>query len=123
MKPFEFDQMAQLFKDDPLAFENQREEMVEELIQSAPSDLQRRLRGIQFQVDMERAKAKTPMDACLRIYGKMMDEFHGRFAPAIRGLAGAEAMDAESTALLCQSITEVSQDTAQVLPFRPRSAG
>ncbi len=123
MKPFDFDQMAQLFKDDPLAFEKKREEMVEELIQSAPSDLQRRLRGIQFQVDMERAKAKTPMDACLRIYGKMMDHFHGQFAPAIRGLAGAEELDADSAALLCQSVTEVSRDKAQVIPFRPRSAG
>jgi len=71
----EFDALMKMAKEDPEALENLRQTAVEELIQSAPLNQQRRLRGLQFQVDMERQKAKNPMDSCIRISRLMHDSF------------------------------------------------
>ena len=71
----DFDELAMLAKQDPQKFEALREKLCNELIDSAPEPQRRRLRGLQFQVDMERRKAATPMAACIRISEMMHTSF------------------------------------------------
>ena len=71
----EFEELMKLAKENPEELERIRKNAIEDLIQNAPEKHQRRLRGIQFQVDMEREKAKNPMDSCIRISRLMHDSF------------------------------------------------
>lgn len=73
----DFDEWATLAQTDPVAFEARRSCLIEDFIQNSPGHLQRRLRGLQFRVDMERRRARTPMGACVRISGMMWDAFLG----------------------------------------------
>lgn len=72
----EFDTLVKMAQESPDELEALREEMVESVISSARQDFQRRLRGLQFQIDMTRAKSKTPLAACIRITELMYDSFH-----------------------------------------------
>lgn len=70
---FDFDIWAHLAKNDPQAFEAKRLSMIEELIDQAPPALRQRLRGLQWRIDMERERCKTPLQACIRISNMMWD--------------------------------------------------
>lgn len=71
----DFDELLLLAQSDPKKLETLRQEMCEELINSAPHEKQRRLRGLQFQIDMEREKSTSPMGACIRISQMMHESF------------------------------------------------
>ncbi len=62
-----FDELMKLAQKDPEQLEVLRQSWVEEIISSAPEVFQRRLRGLQFQIDMEREKASNPVSSCIRI--------------------------------------------------------
>jgi hypothetical protein len=68
-----FDELMKLAKRDPAKLETLRQSWVEDVISSAPDHFQRRLRGLQFQIDMERQKASNPVSSCIRI-SQMMHE-------------------------------------------------
>lgn len=70
------EQLRLLAEQDPEALEALRLQLVEELIGQASESTQRRLRGLQFQIDMERRRAKTPMGACIRISQMMHDSLY-----------------------------------------------
>lgn len=70
---FDFETWAHLAKHDKDEFERRREAAIEHLIASAPPSSQRRLRGLQFRIDMERRRAVTPLGACVRISEMMWD--------------------------------------------------
>jgi len=60
-----------LSKSDPELFEQKRQEAIDEVINNAAPDNQHRLRQLQWRIDMERRRAKNPMDSCVRIYDMM----------------------------------------------------
>ncbi len=68
-----FDELMKLAQQDPNKLEVLRQSWVEEIINQAPDHFQRRLRGLQFQIDMERQKASNPVSSCVRI-SQMMHE-------------------------------------------------
>ncbi len=68
-----FDELMKLAQQDPEKLEEMRQNWVEETIASAPEIFQRRLKGLQFQIDMERQKSQNPMSSCIRI-SQMMHE-------------------------------------------------
>lgn len=69
----EFDDLIKMSKEE---LETLREKYVEEVINSAGSEEQKRkLRGLQFQIDMQRRKSKNPMDSCIKISKMMHDKF------------------------------------------------
>ena len=72
---FDFEKMARLAKEDPEALETWLEERVEELIMSSPIEHQHRLRGLQFQIDMERKRASNPLAACIKLSQMMHESF------------------------------------------------
>ncbi|MFN0318126.1 MAG: DUF3135 domain-containing protein [Burkholderiales bacterium] len=72
---FDFSEWKELARNDPKEFERRRVAMIEAVIASAPPDVQRRLRGIQFRVDMECRKASNPLSATVRISRMMWESF------------------------------------------------
>lgn len=68
-----FDELLKLAQQDPEKLESLRQSCVDDIIDSAPDQFQRRLRGLQFQIDMEREKASNPVSSCIRI-SQMMHE-------------------------------------------------
>jgi hypothetical protein len=87
---FDFDAWAALAQNDPAAFELRRQQAIEALIQAASPAHQRRLRGLQFRIDMERMRSKSPMAACLRLYQMTMDSFYNGLLPQLNGQAGID---------------------------------
>ncbi len=73
---FDFDYWMKLAEKDPAAFEQQRRALIQTTIQEAPETMQKRLNGLQWRIDSEIKLAKNPMDACLRVYQKMMDSVY-----------------------------------------------
>ena len=70
----DFDELKNM---SPEEIEKVRQECVNDIIESCEDeDQKRRLKGLQFQIDMERRKAKTPMAACIKISEMMHDSFH-----------------------------------------------
>ncbi len=73
---FDFDYWMNLAEKDPAAFEQQRQALIQTTIHQAPKTMQKRLNGLQWQIDSEIKLAKNPMDSCLKIYQKMMDSVY-----------------------------------------------
>lgn len=74
---FDFDAWASLARDDPEAFEARRRGLIDQLIERAQPRQRRRLLGLQFRIDMERRRSRTPMAACVRIQELMWESFAG----------------------------------------------
>lgn len=68
---FDFEAFCVAAKEDQAAFESMRQQLIDELITSAPVRSQERLRCLQWRIDQERRLSRTPMAACIRI-SKMM---------------------------------------------------
>lgn len=73
---FDFDEWAALYRNDPQAFEQRRQQWCKHLISSAPTGYQRRLNGLLFQIDMEKQRSSNAMDSCLKLSRLMWDSFH-----------------------------------------------
>lgn len=74
---FDFDHLAELAQRAPEDFETVRRRMIAQIIDSAPEASRRRLNGLQWQVDMVRDRAGTPMGACVEISRMMWDSVAG----------------------------------------------
>lgn len=62
-----FDTLKALADEDPEALELLRNRLVTEVIERAPSHQRAQLKGLQFVLDMERRRAKNPMQCCIRM--------------------------------------------------------
>ena len=69
------EELAQLAKDDPQAFEVLRGELIENAILRAPERIQLRLRQLQFRIDGIRRLARTPLGALIKIQALMWESF------------------------------------------------
>lgn len=112
---FDFDEWSALARSDPAAFEQRRLELIEEFLRDLPAHDQRRLRGLQFRIDMERRRARTPMAACLRLSAMMWDSLLGS-----RGLKNAldSLLNAAVSPIPQPAPALPSVRTARILPFR-----
>lgn len=72
----DFDYLKLLADEDPDELERLRRFFCDQLISSAPERYQRRLRGLQFQVDMIRRRSKNPLQSCVEISRLMLDNCH-----------------------------------------------
>lgn len=92
-KPFDFDAWMTLAQSDPDAVDEMREDAIEEVIARAQPDMQPRLRALQWRIDMERARASTPLSACVRLSNmmwKLVYDEHG-LVSTIRELTNPES--------------------------------
>ena len=69
-----FDELMRLASLEPEKLESLRKSWVDDTISNAPEPFQRRLRGLQFQIDMERERASNPVSSCVRISQMMHEE-------------------------------------------------
>lgn len=106
----DFDKLRDMAQKDPEGLERLRIQLCDQLIQSAPEAYRRKLRGLQFRVDMERRRAKNPMAACIAISAMMHDSFD-QLRQALNEAAG----NATST---LGGIQPENPAEAKVLPFR-----
>lgn len=113
---FDVTEWRALAQTDPEEFERRRMALIEELIASAPPDIQRRLRGTQFRVDMERQRASNPLSATLRI-SRMMWESFAEMREQLNKLANSEAAGGVEPA-----VPSPQRRAAEILPFRKSSA-
>ncbi|ARU56944.1 hypothetical protein OLMES_2899 [Oleiphilus messinensis] len=72
----DFDVMLEMAKQDPEALEALRKSLVEKVIATADDRYKRKLKGLQFKIDMERQRARTPLATCLALSGMMHDSFY-----------------------------------------------
>ncbi|MDX1319491.1 MAG: DUF3135 domain-containing protein [Oceanospirillum sp.] len=70
-----FDVLMDLARNNPEQLENIRKSMSEEIIQDASPRIRHKLEGINFKVDMERQRSKTPLQSCIRVAALMHDSF------------------------------------------------
>lgn len=68
-----FDELKHLADKHPEQLEQYRQDWIDQAIDSSAQNHQRRLRGMQFQIDMQRRKAKNPLGACIQV-SKMMHD-------------------------------------------------
>lgn len=116
----DFDQLVKLAQEDPEALEALRKKLCEALIQQAPESYQRRLRGLQFKIDMERRRAKTPMAACVKLSKLMQDSFYKlRVAlnEASSQQATASAQATGGNTINIQVTAQAAPPTARILSF------
>lgn len=100
----EVDQLIALGKESPSKLEAFRLKEVERLIASAPESIQRRLRGLQFQIDCKRRLHSSPMGACIELSQMMFDSV-SQLNNALQGIRAPEGSSASAPAV------------AAVLPF------
>jgi len=67
------DSLMELAKNNPEELERLRQAEIDNLIGSAPESTQRRLRGLQFQIDCKRQLHPNGMGACMAITEMMFD--------------------------------------------------
>lgn len=107
---FDFDFWAELARSDPQAFDQHRRELLEKAIHLCKSD-QRRMRGLQNRIELERRKAGAPLKACLRLSGLMWESF-GELNGRLNGPNRLTLVKPESK----------PPASARILPFRPPSS-
>jgi len=73
----DFEQWSRMARQDPEGFEALRLEMIEEVIEAASGRCQRRLRGLQWQIDQMRERSANPMAACIALSKMMWEAFAG----------------------------------------------
>ncbi len=72
----EFEVLVDMARNDPNGLEDLRRRLCNQIIEQAAPAKRRRLRGLQFQVDMERRRAGTPLAALIRISAMMHSSLH-----------------------------------------------
>ncbi len=87
---FEFDEWLGIARRDPDAFEKMRRSAIDSVISQAPPANQQRLRCLQWRIDQERRRARTPLAACIRISQMMWESVTGQggLLQALRRLQG-----------------------------------
>lgn len=106
----EFEELVKLAKNNPEELERLRQKACDELIEQAPVEYQRKLRGLQFKIDMERRRARTPMAACLKISEMMHDSF-GRLRKALNDVQGVKAPTLKN--VMSEAMDEKSEEIKQ----------
>lgn len=72
----DFDYWQKLYEKDPELFEKKRKEYLDEVINQADPKTRDRLVKLQWRIDMERKRSKTPLKSLLAIDDMMWESFH-----------------------------------------------
>lgn len=74
---FDFDDWAELARNQPELFERRRKATLEAAIAAHRGNRSTRLRRLQWRIDRERERAANPLDACVRLHRMMWRSFAG----------------------------------------------
>ncbi len=92
-KKFDFEYWRNLAATDASAFETARRQAIDDLIEAAPGERQRRrMKGLQWRIDCIREASPNPMDACLKLSDMMWESLLGEdgLLDRLRGLEGKD---------------------------------
>lgn len=67
--------MVAMHRSDPAALEKVRNELTCQMFENAPEDVRRRLEGLQFRINMELRRARTPEARFIKISSMMHESF------------------------------------------------
>ena len=84
----DFDELKQLHQSNPEAFEDLRSQIINEHLDGYQGNEEstRKLRGLQFKIDMERRRQRPAMGNCVKMSSMMWDKFYQEFHPALMAL-------------------------------------
>lgn len=116
----EFDVLLKMANENPNELEALRKDLSEQLICNAPVAYQRRLRGLQFQIDMQRQKAKNPLDSCIKI-STMMHNSVDKLRIALHQATEASE-DLDNIAMGTADVFKAAEATADAIETGPTSA-
>lgn len=105
---FDFDDWSRLGSTDPERFEQIRQHALAGFLAARSND--RRLRGLQCRIDLERRKARTPLKACLMLSAMMWAKFYD-----LREVLNGRDGDARGTPGVPAAMPRAG---ARILPFR-----
>jgi len=88
-----FEELKNLAQNNPAKLEAWRKSEIDKLIDRASDNQKQRLRGLQFQIDGERRRHKTPLSRCIAISKKMHESLQ-ELNHALAGLNGTQTEDA-----------------------------
>ena len=72
-----FTEMASLARENQELFEQKRRELIAKAIEEAAPENRLRLERLQWRIDRERERAKTPLAATIRLYDMLMEMVYG----------------------------------------------
>ncbi len=84
---FDFDEWKELAEKNPAVFEKKRRDAIDRVVEQASGKHQKRLTRLQWRIDQERRRRKTPLGACIAISRMMFDSVYGEggFVDALHG--------------------------------------
>lgn len=111
---FDFAHWSSLAKSDPAAFELQRSEVINDLLDNLNSHKEQRLRCMQWRLDKIRELAKTPLAACIEMSELMWNNVMGEggLLDVLEGYRRGHLLKPATPRDLAGSAT--------ILPFSPR---
>lgn len=114
---FEFTDWSTLAISDPVTFENKREQIIEDFIQSVPKSRQHRLRCLQWRIDQTRKLSRNPMDACIKLSQLMMESVYGEngLIDALKGLH----REINGTGASSSHHSQTQEQKGKILQFAP----
>ncbi|MFC3121690.1 DUF3135 domain-containing protein [Agaribacter flavus] len=116
-KKLDFDYLSDLAKNDPEKFEEVRQSEIEKVFKRASPHSQRRLRGLQFQIDAKRAANKDAPFAAYMQISKMMHESFDNMRYHLNKLTGNKGYNQQFADSACQNQYDQGNG-AKVLKFR-----
>jgi hypothetical protein len=112
-----FDELSELFKTDPEKFERVRHEKIEQMVNSASKSSQRRLKGLQFQIDAKREIYKhKPFVSCMEISKMMHSSFEKMRYELNKGIGNKQHLDYQAQNNL--NLDPESPPKVTILPIR-----
>ncbi|MDH5723756.1 MAG: DUF3135 domain-containing protein [Alphaproteobacteria bacterium] len=104
-----FEELVRLHKEDPEKLEQLQQRLVRELIESVPERSQKRLEGLQFEIDAKRQMAKDPMHSFKLLSEMFWEKGFCRLKDALNGKLEQPDTDDNSCQIL--SFTDETTDT------------
>ena len=88
----DFDTLKELAANEPSRLDAILEQQIDQLMAKASPEQQRRLRGLQFEIDGQRRLAKNNIDSCIRIANMMRESFYLMRSEMIQFKEGVEPL-------------------------------
>lgn len=71
----DFDTLLSLHEEDPQELDKIRADLTDAIFESASESSRRKLEGLQFRINMELRRARTPQARCVKLSSMMHDSF------------------------------------------------
>jgi hypothetical protein len=113
--------LSDLALNDPQAYEDLRQKLINSFIESSPDRIKSRLLGIQFRVDSIRSLSKSPLGSTIRISKLMWESFYN-LNQAWQDFIHLR-MDNPNISGSSTTSDNVTKPSAKILTFTPRSGG